>query len=169
MAGRPTKYKAEFAEQAAKLCALGATDREIADFFEVTERTFNNWKGEYPELFQSLKLAKEAADKRVEQSLYRRALGYSHDTVHVSNYQGEVTLTPIVEHYPPDTTACIFWLKNRRPEDWRDVKAVEHSGNVNHRDARELTEADLDALILERARGGKARKAPGKKEPPGVH
>jgi hypothetical protein len=166
---RPSKYKPEFAEQATKLCKLGATDREMAEFFQVSESTFNLWKTQYPELSESLKLAKEAADKRVEQSLYRRALGYSHDSMHVSNFQGQVTLTPIVEHYPPDTTACIFWLKNRRPDEWRDVKGVEHSGTMTHRDARELTEADLDALILERARSGEARKARGKKEPSGVH
>lgn len=129
---RPSKYKPEFAAQALKLCELGATDREVADFFGVTEKTLNNWKADFPEFFQSLKTGKEAADNRVEQSLYRRALGYSHDAVHVSNYQGAVTLTPIVEHYPPDTVAAIFWLKNRRPEQWRDIKAVEHSGKVRH-------------------------------------
>lgn len=146
-------YKPQFAEQAAKLCALGATDREIADFFKVTERTFNNWKGEYPELFHSLKLAKEAADKRVEQSLYRRALGYSHDAVHVSNFQGDVTLTPIVEHYPPDTTACIFWLKNRRPDEWRDVKAVEHGGTIKHNHASELSDDELVRIATGRSPG----------------
>jgi hypothetical protein len=118
--GRPSKYKPEFCEQAAKLCKLGATDRELADFFGVKEWTINRWKAEYPEFSHSLKLAKDEADNRVEQSLYRRALGYSHDAVHVSNFKGDVTLTPIVEHYPPDTTACIFWLKNRRPDMWRD-------------------------------------------------
>ena len=130
MAGRPSKFKPEFCEQAAKLCKLGATDRDIADFFKVAESTINLWKLEHSEFSESLKIAKEEADKRVEQSLYRRALGYSHDSVHVSNYQGAVTLTPIVEHYAPDTTACIFWLKNRKPDDWRDKTDVGVSGNV---------------------------------------
>ncbi len=129
-AGRPSKYKPEYCEQAAKLCALGATDREVADFFKVTEQTINNWKTAFPEFFESLKLAKEEADKRVEKSLYRRALGYSHDGVHISNFQGAITKTPIVEHYPPDTTACIFWLKNRKPEEWRDKTDHEHGGKV---------------------------------------
>lgn len=123
---RPSKYQPEFIEQAAKLCKLGATDRDLADFFEVAESTLNLWKLEYPEFSESLKRGKDEADARVEQSLYRRALGYSHDAVHVSNYQGAVTLTPIVEHHPPDTTACIFWLKNRKPTDWRDKQNVEH-------------------------------------------
>jgi len=129
--GRPTKYKPEYPEQAAKLCRLGATDREMADFFKVNEDTFNNWKLAHPEFAESLKTAKAEADARVIESLYRRALGYSHDEVHISNYQGEITMTPIVKHYPPDTVACIFWLKNRQPADWRDRKEIEHSGTVS--------------------------------------
>ena len=61
-------------------------------------------------------------------SLFRRALGYDHDDVVVTSYQGDITLTPVVRHYQPDTTACIFWLKNRRPQDWRDAQQLEHSG-----------------------------------------
>lgn len=126
---RPSKFKPEFVEQATKLAQLGATDREVADFFGVEERTLNRWKHDHPEFCQSLKVGKESADQRVEQSLYRRALGYSHDAVKIAvNAQGEVTSVPFVEHYPPDTTAAIFWLKNRRPEEWRDVKAQEVSG-----------------------------------------
>lgn len=127
---RPSKYQAVFCEQSEKLCKLGATDRELADFFEVSESTLNLWKLEYPEFSESLKHGKEVADQRVEQSLYHRAMGYSHDAVHVSNYQGEVTLTPIIERYPPDTTACIFWLKNRQPEQWRDVQKIEQTLTV---------------------------------------
>ena len=50
--------------------------------------------------------------------------------MHISNYQGQVTLTPIIKHYPPDTTAAIFWLKNRKTDQWRDKQDVEHSGSV---------------------------------------
>jgi hypothetical protein len=123
--GRPTKYQEEFPAQAAKLCKLGATDRELADFFQVTESTLNLWKIKYPEFSESLKLGKDEADKRVEHSLFHRATGYSHPDVHVSNFQGAVTLTPIIKHYPPDSTACIFWLKNRKPEEWRDRIDIE--------------------------------------------
>jgi len=126
---RPSKFKPEFVEQARKLANLGATDREIADFLEVDERTINRWKSDYPEFCQSLKVGKEAADDRVEQALYRRALGYSHDAIKIAvNAQGEVTQVPFVEHHAPDTTAAIFWLKNRKPGEWRDVKAQELSG-----------------------------------------
>lgn len=131
--GRPSKYRPEFAEQASKLCKLGATDRDIADFFKVSESTVNLWKLEHKEFSESLKIAKDEADARVEQSLYRKALGYSHDSFHVSNYMGDVTLTPIVEHCAPDTTACIFWLKNRKPEQWRDKTDTNLSGSLEVR------------------------------------
>lgn len=128
-AGRPTKFKAEFVKQAAKLASLGATDREAAEFFDVTESTLHLWKHTHPEFSEALKVGKETADSRVEQSLYRRALGYSHDAVKIAvNAAGEVTQVPFTEHHAPDTTAAIFWLKNRKPAEWRDVKAQELSG-----------------------------------------
>lgn len=126
--GRPSKYDPAFAGQAAKLCALGATDRDLGDFFEVSEQTINAWKITFPEFLESLKVGKDAADNRVEQSLYRRALGYSHDAVKILTVEGKVVQEPFVEHYPPDTTACIFWLKNRRKSEWRDRIEQEHSG-----------------------------------------
>lgn len=120
--GRPSKYKPEMAEQARKLALLGATDREMSNFFEVAESTFNLWKLDYPDFSAALDLGKEAADKRVEKSLYHRALGYSHDAVKIfaDPKTGAEHITHFTEHYPPDTTACIFWLKNRKPEEWRD-------------------------------------------------
>lgn len=126
--GRPTKFKPEFVEQATKLAGLGATDREVADFFKVDERTLHRWKAENEEFCHALKIGKGPADDRVEQSLYRRAVGYEQDDIHFSSYEGVVTETPYVKIVPPDTTAMIFWLKNRRPEIWRDVKAQELSG-----------------------------------------
>lgn len=127
---RPSKYKPEMVEQATKLCALGATDIEIADFFRVNIATLYRWKNEHAEFCEALKVAKDIADQRVERSLFARANGYEHPEVHVSNYQGVVTLTPLRKIYPPDTTAAIFWLKNRKPEQWRDKQDLVHSGNV---------------------------------------
>jgi hypothetical protein len=126
--GRPSKFKPEFVEQARKLAALGATDREAAEFFGVDEATLYRWKHTQPQLCEALKIGKDTADARVEQSLYRRAVGYQHDDVHFSAYEGAVTATPYVKHYPPDTVAAIFWLKNRQRDQWRDVKVVEASG-----------------------------------------
>jgi hypothetical protein len=127
---RPTKYKAEYVEQARKLCQLGATDAEMADFFEVTISTLALWKVKHPEFSDALKMGKESADLRVEHALYNRALGFSHEEVDIRVVDGAIAMTPIVKHYPPDTTAAIFWLKNRRPDEWRDKVQTEFSGSV---------------------------------------
>ena len=109
--GRPTSYEPEFAAQAEKLCRLGATDAEMANFFEVDEATINRWKHAQPEFCASLKRGKMEADSEVATALYRRAIGYEHDG----------------KHYPPDPTSCIFWLKNRRADLWRDAHKQEHA------------------------------------------
>jgi hypothetical protein len=128
--GRPSKYQDTFPAQAAKLCRLGATDAELADFFGVSEQTINTWKKEHPQFLEALNEGKTQADARVVASLFSRATGYSHPDTHVSVYEGVPTLTPITKHFPPDVTACIFWLKNRNPAAWRDRSEVEHSGQV---------------------------------------
>lgn len=125
--GRPTKYKPEFAKQAYKLCLLGATDKRIADFFDVTESTLNLWKQEFPEFSESLKAGKEEADSVVAQSLFHRATGYSHPDVDIKLFKGKIITTKLTKHYPPDSTAAIFWLKNRQPKQWRDKQEVEHT------------------------------------------
>ncbi|TSP11447.1 helix-turn-helix domain-containing protein [Cupriavidus campinensis] len=125
---RPTSYKAEYAEQAFKLCLLGATDAEMADIFGVTEQTLNNWKTSHPEFFESIKSGKAAADANVASRLYQRAMGYTHPAVKIVVVGGEIKHKPYTEHYPPDTAAGIFWLKNRRKKDWRDKIEQELSG-----------------------------------------
>lgn len=138
---RPTKYKAEYCEQAHKLVLLGATDTQLADFFEVTEQTINNWKLQHEEFFESLKLGKEEADSRVEESLYNRATGYSHPEDKVFNNNGEIITHRVIKHYPPDPTSMIFWLKNRQPEQWRD--RVEHTGKDGADLNPEVSDRDL--------------------------
>jgi hypothetical protein len=130
-AGRPKgsdTYRPEYAEQAEKLCRLGATDAEMADFFGVDEQTLNNWKQTHLDFFESLKRGKVEADANVATRLYQRAMGYSHQAVKTFNDGGKEMRVPYTEHYPPDTTAAIFWLKNRRPEQWRDKAHQELSG-----------------------------------------
>lgn len=135
MVGRPTDFQPEFIKQAEKLCALGATDEEVADFFEVSVRTIYRWKHDHEEFCQALKIGKDAADTRVEMSLYHRAIGYTFDsekllTVSQGKDQGSVVERhPIREHVPPDVTAGIFWLKNRKRGEWRDRVEHEHTGN----------------------------------------
>lgn len=126
--GRPTKFKPEFVAQAEKLCRLGATDMEVADFFEVEVRTVYRWKAENEAFCQALKVGKDEADDRVERSLFARANGYEHDEVDIRVVANAIVQTPIRKYYPPDTTAAIFWLKNRKPKEWREMKAVELTG-----------------------------------------
>ena len=127
-AGRPSKFKPEFIAQAEKLCKLGATDMEIADFFEVEVRTVYRWKAENEQFCQALKAGKDEADDRVERSLFARANGYEHDEVDIRVVNQAIVQTQIRKYYPPDTTAAIFWLKNRKPKEWRETKAVELTG-----------------------------------------
>lgn len=128
--GRPTDYRDEYAEQAYKLCLLGAIDKEIADFFDVTESTVNLWKQKHHEFSESIKRGKTFADANVASKLYHRANGYEHSDVDIKIFAGEIIKTPLIKHYPPDTTAAIFWLKNRQPGKWREKQEVEHSGEM---------------------------------------
>lgn len=120
--GQPSKYTPEIQEKIAELIRERSefTDRDLASMFGVTFQTINNWKHKYPQYFESLKSGKLLADASVETSLYQRARGYSHPDVHVAVHKGQVTLTPIIKHYPPDPTSIIFWLKNRKKDAWRD-------------------------------------------------
>jgi hypothetical protein len=120
MTNAASPYTDDMPEKARRYAENGATDREIADLFDVSERTLYRWKHTHPELADALCVGKGAADARVEQSLYRRATGYSFDAVKFHAVGGAVVETPYVEHVPPDTTAAIFWLKNRKPDAWRD-------------------------------------------------
>jgi hypothetical protein len=120
-AGRPSRYKPEYAGLAAKLCELGATDEDIAEAFGVALRSIYRWKAEYPEFCHALKVGKGKPDDRVERSLYLRAVGYSYDATKIAVYRGRSVIVPYREHVPPDTTAAIFWLKNRRADEWREV------------------------------------------------
>jgi len=129
--GRPSAYKEEYNEKAYKLCLLGATDKQLADFFEVSEQTLNSWKNKHSKFLEALKDGKDEADAKVAQSLYQRANGYSHPEDKIFNNNGEAMIVKTTKHYPPDTTAAIFWLKNRQKVQWRDKHDVEHSGGFN--------------------------------------
>jgi hypothetical protein len=127
--GRPTLYRPEYAEQALKLCRLGATDKELADFFGVHVDTVDDWKKAQPQFLLSLKEGKGMADAEVANKLFKRATGYEHAAVKISaSPDGKEHVTEYVERYPPDTTAAIFWLKNRRPDLWRDKVQNELTG-----------------------------------------
>ncbi|AMD43229.1 terminase [Acinetobacter phage BUCT629] len=128
--GRPTKYKEEYNEQAYKLCLLGHTDEELAQFFEIATSTLYEWKLNHPEFAESIKKGKEIADGNVVASLYHRAIGYQAPDIDIKMYEGKIIETPYIKHYPPDATSAIFWLKNRQPKKWRDKQVTEHEGQI---------------------------------------
>lgn len=130
--GRPTDFRPEFLIPAQKLSKLGATDMEIADFFGVDVRTIYRWKATNKKFCQSLKAGKKEADDRVERSLFQRAVGFEHDSVKIflPKDATEPVYAPYREYIPPDTTAGIFWLKNRREKEWRDRIQQEISGEM---------------------------------------
>lgn len=131
-AGRPTDYQDDYARSAEKLTALGATDMELADFFDVNVRTIYRWKHEHEEFCQALNKGKDKADERVISSLYQKAVGYEQEAVKIFMPGGatEPVYAPYREKIAPDTTAAIFWLKNRKPAEWRDKQEVSHSGSL---------------------------------------
>lgn len=152
---RPSKYKKEFAEQARKLCLLGATDKSLAEFFEVTESTINKWKVDHKEFSESIKKGKEIADAEVASKLFHRATGYEHPEDDIRSVNGEIVITPTVKHYAPDTTAAIFWLKNRKKAEWRDKQDHEVTGKdggpIETKDQSENDVARRIAFLLTKA------------------
>lgn len=147
--GRPSKYLDEYPEQARKMCMLGATNEELARVFGVGLTTLNRWIAERLDFRDALKAGRAVADGEVADKLYRRATGFSHPDVHITNYQGVVTITDIVKHYPPDPTSMIFWLKNRRPDLWRD-KPPEGAGQTPEEIARAAQLAIAAAMATKR-------------------
>ena len=144
--GRPTAYRPEFAKQAQKLCEIGATDMEIAQFFGVHVSTIYRWKHSESAFCEALLVGKDKLDDRVERSLYQRAVGYSYNSEKVYQYQGEIVRTETIEHVPPDPGAQMHWLKNRRGDKWRDKTEVEHTGLAEIADRLAAGRARLDRL-----------------------
>ena len=102
---------------------------------------------EYPEISEALKKGKEVVDIEVENALLKRALGYSYEEKKVEVSEEGTKVTKTIKEVVPDTTAQIFWLKNRRPEQWRDKQDIEHSGAVNVRKVYdEMSEEELMEL-----------------------
>lgn len=144
--GRPSKFNDAIREKIIQLAKAGKTEQQIAEIIGVHVNTIGNWKGRHQDLLWALNESKQVADELVEASLFSRAVGYSHPEVKVFCDKGEITEHHVQKHYPPDVTAGIFWLKNRKPEEWRDKQDVEHSGKVA------LTESKSDEELTARAK-----------------
>lgn len=113
----------------------GLTDEQIAKNLGISKDTFYKYKKDHVDFSDSLKRGKEVIDIEVENALLKRALGYRYDEVTKERDKdtGELVVTKVVtKEVVGDTTAQIYWLKNRKPEDWRDKKEIEHSGNISN-------------------------------------
>ena len=141
--GRPTKYQTVFNDQVYKLALLGATDAEIADFFEVSESTINLWKKNHHEFSESIREGKIKADYSVAHKLYDKAIGPQwieeqafkvkktwYDNNGKKCEEENVVTVPVKRAAPPDTPAISLWLRNRKADKWREKVETEHSGDL---------------------------------------
>jgi hypothetical protein len=134
-----SRFKPEFTPEVEELCKLGITDADLCLFYNVSMETVKNWQKRYPEFFMAMLRGKQRADMAVAGALYKNAIGYDYYehrpvklTNQIKNADGSVTtrehvkVVKVKRHAKPDTVAQIFFLKNRRPDAWRDVtKSVE--------------------------------------------
>ena len=170
-AGRPSTYQDCYADQAAKLCKLGATDAELADFFGVSIRQIHRWRTRHPAFGEAGKQGKgEHDNQRVERALYHRALGYSFETEKIFQYQGQIVRAPVMEHVPPDPGALQFWLTNRHPDEWRSRQELTgaNGGPIAHIDVSALTPVERMQRIaaIMQANGGAGPVIDGKANKP---
>lgn len=106
----------------------GLTDEQLAAKIGITATTLYDWKSKYPVISEALKRGKEVVDVEVENALLKRAMGYEYTETRTETADDGMVKTIVMQKtMPPDTTAQIFWLKNRRPAVWRDKQQVEHS------------------------------------------
>lgn len=113
-----------------RLSSSGMTMPQIAAALGVSTATVYNKTAKDKDFLDAIKRGKKVSDGRVIESLYSRAIGYSHPDVHISSYEGEITVTPIIKHYAPDTAAAFIWLKNRKSDEWKDRHDIHHSGEI---------------------------------------
>jgi hypothetical protein len=119
------RFNKNILPQVEKLAGFGLTNDEIADFLGIVRATLYNWLNEtseyyWPEFQSALMRGKIKSDSRVIESLFKRAIGYSHPEEKIFIYYGKIKRAMTMRHYPPDTLAGIYWLNNRRSQDWRN-------------------------------------------------
>lgn len=119
-AGRPSKVKAIDLDQLKFLVEKGCTDEEICGFFKIDRSNFFRHQQSNPAFRNTIQSWKEFADDRVERSLYESACGYSHPSEEIFCAFGKVTRVKTIKHYAPNALSCAIWLKNRKPDQWRD-------------------------------------------------
>lgn len=126
--GRPTRFEDRIAERILALAAEGKTDAQIARKVGIGLATLKNWKGRHSDFRAALAEAKNVADELVEAAMFQRAIGYQHKAIKFFCHEGVIVSQRYTEVHAPDVGAGKFWLSNRQPDRWREMKAVEHSG-----------------------------------------
>lgn len=149
--GRPSKYNKDLHPLLGEaLASKGLINPQIAEKMGVSTSTLGKWMKEHEEFSDAIKRGREEPDDLVENSLFRRATGYENDKavkIFMPANAKEPVYAPYTEQVQPDVTACIFWLKNRRPDRWRDKQDINLSGGVDiKRDFSKLTDAQLEEL-----------------------
>jgi hypothetical protein len=127
-AGRPPKYKPEFAAAAGVMLRRGATIGELAEAFGVSNRTIHLWQNQHPEFLQQFMNLSEANDARVQRALVDIASGYTVDDVQILNFKGVPVIVPYRKHVPPSFAAIKHYLSVRMPE-WKVKDEIEMSGD----------------------------------------
>ena len=153
-AGQPTSYKPDYCTQAHNYCLLGATNEDLAGFFDVTRRTIDNWIASHADFAAAVRSGRVVADMRVVRCLYERAVGWQQTVERTVLLQGKEKVLKNVVNHPPDVRACIFWLRNRRRESWGDRVPVSDDDSYDmiaeldaagERARRELGSSSTDA------------------------
>ncbi|MGD6773352.1 helix-turn-helix domain-containing protein [Staphylococcus simulans] len=122
----------------------GLTMIEIARNIGISKQTLYTWEKKSPDLLDALNTGRDYADRKVEESLFMSAIGYEYVEEQLSD---EGVPIPVKKYAKPNTTAQIFWLKNRKPEKWRDKRDIEHEGTMNQNiNMSNLTEDELRKL-----------------------
>ena len=126
--GRPSVYKPEYAEAARSLCAMGAINETLAARFEVSRSTIDRWIAAIPEFREAVLQGREAADGAVVSALFARATGMQRKMTRVFCHNGQPITVDYMVELPPDVRACMFWLRNRQPRQWRESRPPADAG-----------------------------------------
>lgn len=113
-----TKWRAHYIDLVRYMARCGMTANEIAADLGTTKKTLYVWRRDRPGFAEAMDEGRDLADARVEDALYRRAVGYRYKEERVTN-AGDVVVVELERE--PNPTAAIFWLKNRRPDRWKDI------------------------------------------------
>ena len=125
----------------------GLTRADIAENMDISDETLNQWCKKYIPIAEALKNTREYADRHVENALFKSATGYDYEEDVVTK-TGEVV--KVTKHMPANTTAQIFWLKNRKRDVWRDKIEAEITGKDGGAiQIQALTEEDIDKRIAQ--------------------